>query len=91
MIAQRLSSLPQIAIGAGFKVKADEINHAVFGFFKLWAQKLATKVTCNLHHSLRRIGTNGVEFLLIDDAHLHTILQRLFEKRACVVQRDRRH
>ena len=90
MVTQRLGSLPQIATRGALQIQADQIDHAVPGFFKFRAQKFGAKVTRNLHHAFGGIRTDHVELLPVDDAGLHAVLQRLFKKRAGVVQRYRR-
>ena len=88
MVAQRFSRLPQITVAAGFKIKAHQIDHALFGFFKLGAQEFASEVACNLHHAFRRFGANQGQFLRVDDAVLYAVLKRFFKKRARVIQGD---
>ena len=60
MVAQRLGGLPQVTAAGAFKVKADQIDDAVFGFFKVRAQELVAKIARNLHHAFGGLGADGV-------------------------------
>ena len=52
------------------------------------ARYFGTEIAGDLHHAFGRFGTNGIEFVLSDQAVAHTVGQCLFEKWAIVKKRN---
>ena len=59
MVAQQFSSTPQVAAAGELQVQADQVDHALFGFFQLWSQVFGAEVARNLHHAFGRFGAHG--------------------------------
>ena len=87
MVLQRHSRCLHIAVATAFQIQAHQIHHPVFGFLKLGSQKFGAEVTCDLHHAFGCVCLNSIDFLVVDDVVLKSVLQRLLEKRTRIVQR----
>jgi hypothetical protein len=64
------------------------LTQARTGLLQLRTQVFAAEVARDLHHALGRIRADGVQPGAVDQAVLHAVMQRLFEERPRIVQRD---
>ena len=87
MLRQSNCRLMQIAAVTMFQKQTHQIDHAVFGFFKIRAQKLGTKIARYLHHAFGRIAADDIQLCAVDDVILNTILHGFFKKRPRIVKR----
>jgi hypothetical protein len=88
VIPQGLGRPAQVAAAAVLQRQAHQVDQARTGLLQLRTQVFAAEVARDLHHALGRIRADGVQPGAVDQAVLHAVMQRLFEERPRIVQRD---
>ena len=84
MVAQQFGSVLQIAAAGQLQMQADQVDHALFGFFQLRAQVFGAEVARNLHHAFGRFGAHGGQLVGIQKPVLYAVGQRFGKERAGV-------
>ena len=84
MVAQQLSRHAQVTAAGELQVQADQVDHALFGFFQLRAQVFGAEVARNLHHAFGGFGAHGGQLVGVQQPVLHAVGQRFGKEGAGV-------